>query len=160
MTDIILTLNRVAQTDKSTVGVLSCPKGQYLGCIIEDGYNSPKVWGETRIPPLFYRLQQRTWGGFFERYNNRFGHDFVVEIVGVPNFTNVLFHIGNFKEDTKGCLLVNEGFRVTDEGHFAGYKSTAQYLKFMKFMAMAMNSGKNVYLNIIETFNAGAMELA
>lgn len=151
MTSEVILLNRFIQSDESTVGVLRTLPGEYLGCVIEDGFNNPKIYGKTRIPPGMYPLKKRTYGGFYNRYKQRFGHSFVVEVQHVPNFTDILFHIGNFKEDTKGCLLVNEGFRVLESGDFAGYRSTGQYLKFYKFMTQMMKPGVQPYLNIIET---------
>ena len=40
--------------------------------------------------------------------STRFGYTF--EIQQVPDRTHILFHVGNFTKDTKGCILIGERF--------------------------------------------------
>lgn len=67
-----------------------------------------KVRGETRIPAGIYELQLRTFADFHKRYSRRFPawHIGMIEVMGVPNFSGILWHIGNTDKDTAGCLLL------------------------------------------------------
>lgn len=38
------------------------------------------------------------------------------EITNVPGHTGVLFHIGNYNEDSEGCVLVGKGYGWKDDG--------------------------------------------
>lgn len=124
-----LTLRRIISNDQSTVGILT-DNLEFLATIIEDPFRESKVYGRTRIPEGHYRIIKRKYGGFYQRYKDRFGHSHVYELQGVEGFTDILIHIGNFPEDTRGCLLVNEGFRIRkSDNAFIGYRSTGQYLE-------------------------------
>lgn len=35
------------------------------------------------------------------------------EVMDVPNHTGILFHIGNYNEDSEGCILLGVGFGQT-----------------------------------------------
>lgn len=56
------------------------------------------------IPSGVYKLRKR--------YSDRFGDHF--EVIGVPDRTLILFHAGNFPNDTDGCIL--PGLSLTDIG--------------------------------------------
>lgn len=137
-----LIYQRLAQRGKGSIGLwvnnapdlTRLPLGGF-GWGVEDPHRDlgDKVMGETRIPgSTRYFLRRRTWGGKFERYKQKFGHDFIAEVYPVPNFTDVLIHIANFVTDTEGCL--NIGRTVNDL--FAGRptpsigKSTDAYIEF------------------------------
>ena len=50
------------------------------------------------------------------------------EIEGVPNHTNILFHVGNTQADSDGCVLLGEKFN--------GMGVTESRATFDKFMAL------------------------
>lgn len=113
-----------------TLGLLAkCHDVQnaFMCFTLEDEHRTKKVFGETRIPDGVYELKLRTHGGFHERYLEKFDfHIGMIEICDVPNFTDVLIHIGNTDDDTAGCLLVGDSAtqNVTREG-FIGNSSNA-----------------------------------
>jgi hypothetical protein len=78
---------------------------------LEDEFRLVKVMEETRIPAGTYKIKVRSFGGFHSRYGNKFGemHRGMLEVADVPNFTDILIHIGNTHKDTAGCLLVGLG---------------------------------------------------
>jgi hypothetical protein len=80
--------------------------GKHFCFVLEDGHRDVKVAGETRIGEGLYDVVQRTIGGFYEDYRAKFGHKFSIQIKDVPNFEQILIHIGNFPKDTRGCLLI------------------------------------------------------
>lgn len=109
-----LELRRMDATPDSTVSALWALDPQddsvrikHLGFIIEDGYRDVKVPGETRIPSGTYRLRKKKDGDFYTKYHSKYGHEWVPELVGVPGFTAILIHIGNYITNTRGCLLPN-----------------------------------------------------
>jgi len=56
------------------------------------------------IPQGVYKVRKR--------YSQRFGDHF--EVLGVPDRTLILFHVGNFPDDTDGCIL--PGLSLEDIG--------------------------------------------
>lgn len=58
----------------------------------------------SRIPEGVYKVRKR--------YSQRFGDHF--EVLGVPDRTLILFHVGNFPDDTDGCIL--PGLSLEDIG--------------------------------------------
>lgn len=77
---------------------------------LEDTYRTVKVWGETRIPAGVYEMVLRRFGGFHERYSKaawiKDVHKGMLWVKNVPNFEGILWHVGNTKKDTHGCLLL------------------------------------------------------
>ncbi len=104
---------------------------------LEDRFHFPdeKVSGSTRIPAGIYKLNYKKEGGFHTRYKTRFKdihHNGMIEIVGVPNFTDILLHCGNHDQHTKGCVLLGDTAEqnVTKKG-FIGNSNEA-YKRFYK----------------------------
>ena len=77
-----------------------------LAWCCEDERRDTKVFAETCIPLGTYELGIRTYGRFYDKYKSRYGHDGVIEVLNVPDFTDILWHIGNDDQDTAGCLLI------------------------------------------------------
>ena len=100
-----LTLDRITTDDKPTLGVLREDQ-TFLCFTVEDRHRTEKVRGDTRIPAGTYPLKWRTSGKWAKRFQRK-GFPGSLEICDVPNFTDVLLHIGNDKGDTEGCPLPN-----------------------------------------------------
>ncbi len=64
------------------------------------------------IPEGTYQFAKRKIGSFYARYSKRLGHDFTIQVKGVPDRDYILVHIGNVLEDTRGCVLVGRRFRL------------------------------------------------
>lgn len=142
------------ETPDSTIryfSIVSDDKEVYSCYTLEDGKRDKKEPGKTRIPAGRYKLALRCWGGFYERLSNRFGVDHpMIEITGVPGFSDVLIHPGNFVADTRGCLLPGQTYWKDGTGNYVVGQSTAAYLVLYKLLACEIRSGKEVYLNIID----------
>lgn len=119
-----------------------------FGFVIEDGYRERKIPGETRIPAGRYRIMPRFIGGFYVRYKARFGHKFSLHVTDVPEFTDVLIHIGNTVKDTRGCLLVNAGIQLDRNGTYYGIDSTTPYKLLYNLVALAFERGEEVWIEI------------
>jgi hypothetical protein len=95
----MLIVNRYWFTSKSVIGELWF--GPSPGTMV---YTLEPPWreGEVKpraIPPMEYGLTVR-WSPKFARH--------VPHVEGVPGFTAVEMHIGNFPFDTEGCTLVGQ----------------------------------------------------
>jgi len=93
----------------STLGLLFID-GAWECYTLEDQSHEPKMAGKTRIPEGKYKIALRKFGRHHDRYLRRFPdfHAGMLQITGVPGFTDVLIHIGNNSGDTDGCLLVGD----------------------------------------------------
>ena len=138
----------IAETKDSTASLLKVG-GEFFCFVLEDGQRLIKEAGRTRIPPGRYKVKARTHGGHYEKYKARHGHQFSIELMDVPNFTNILIHIGNFVRDTEGCLLVNYGVSFdTATQLFKGVTSTAAYLNLYQLLATAFDANEPVFITI------------
>lgn len=56
------------------------------------------------------------------------------EITGVEGHTNLLFHWGNYNEDSDGCILLGTSYAVTPAGKAMVTASRAKFTEFMNLM--------------------------
>jgi hypothetical protein len=137
-----LKLLRISSGPDSTLGALYLA-GKFACFTVEDEHRDVKVPGETRIPAGRYDLRLRGWGGFHTRYMTRFAdiHEGMLELVGVPNFTDILIHCGNTDKDSAGCILVGDGAHenVTTRGYLTASESA--YRRFYPAVARAVKNG-------------------
>lgn len=148
-TNADVVIARFASDSDTTVGALYIDEIQQC-YIVEDQYQSIKVAGETRIPAGIYRLGFRTENSSMnEQYKEKYSyHQGMIEILDIPNFTDVYIHIGNDDDDTAGCLLPNMKLVMSSSGiGFAGQQSTVAYEKVYKKIAGLMKQ-KAVHLRI------------
>ena len=101
-----LVVQRLTADEGATLGVATY-KGQFVGFTLEDRPRKVKVPGDTCIPAGRYKLRWRNWGKWAQRFMKA-GFTGSLELEAVPNYTDVLIHIGNDKTATAGCLLVGE----------------------------------------------------
>lgn len=109
---------------------------------LEDESRNKKVMHETRIPEGTYKIELRTFGGHHEKYKVKFPfHKGMLWVKDVPNFKDILIHIGNTDEDTSGCLLL--GTQV-DERKGRLIQSTVAYISLYQKVLAAIESGEEV----------------
>lgn len=150
---MIVKVNRVQEYLGSTLSYLQID-GLNLGYGIEPGFNDPKIPGRTRIPAGRYPMRLRTHGGFHERYKNAKWmppglHRGMLEICDVPGFTDILFHVGNSKKDTLGCLCPGEEF-IFDDGGFFVTNSRRTYLYCYPLIVDELKRGNPVWIDYID----------
>src|SRR5690606_17347879 len=121
-------LLRVEKVEHTTLGHLYI-NGLFCCYIQEDTVSNHKIPGETAIPAGEYALGLNTVAGMNASYGNRYKgkHQGMVEVRGIPGFSLVFFHIGNYHTDTAGCLLVGSYWQLFKGDHrvlhsAAGYK--------------------------------------
>ena len=137
-----ITVNRFLTNGDATVSKISID-GVNLGFFgLEDEHRASKISGETRIPAGEYALKLRRVGGFHSRYSTRFPrlHKGMIEICNVPNFSDVLIHIGNTEADTAGCLLIGQRYYEAS-GELILINSTAAYQDFYERVVNAVADG-------------------
>lgn len=143
-----LHLQLIAETKNSSLSVLSLA-GEALCFVVEDGYREKKVMHETRIPPGVYRIAARTHGGFFNQYSRKFGHTFVPQLLDVPQFSDILIHMGNTPSDTSGCLIVGAAAgRVGGEWRIVAGQSKPAYLELYALLKDAFARGEVVEIEM------------
>jgi hypothetical protein len=146
---------RFSSQNDSTLSMLfdvtdNCRK--FLCFSLEDEYREVKVMGETRIPKGVYNLGLRKEGGFYTRYNEKFGamNIGMIQVQDVPGFEYILWHIGNTDEDTAGCLLLGDTSQQNiTKGGFIG-SSTDAYKRVYPPIAAAIESGEEVKVEYID----------
>lgn len=122
-------LKRQQQGKESTLGILSVD-GVFNCFVLEDadrglGAKMPlstikglKVFGKTAVPKGRYRIEIT--------YSQRFKKMLPI-LIGVPGFSGIRLHAGNWVKDTDGCLLAGRSWKkqsgdymVTDSRKAAG----------------------------------------
>lgn len=56
------------------------------------------------------------------------------EVTGIPGHSGILFHAGNYNEDSNGCILLGLGFGRRSNGGKRITKSKDAFNKFMRMM--------------------------
>lgn len=111
-----MVLDRFTESEHATLGVLTVDD-EFQCFTLEDEHRDVKVVGETRIPAGVYKVELKNNGLFHARYSSKFPtfHQGMLQLVDVPNFTDILIHIGNTDDDTSGCILVGTGCVTSGE---------------------------------------------
>ncbi len=147
-----LLLERFSSGRESTLGLLFV-NDQFECFTCEDQHQEAgKVYGETRIPAGVYDIKLRTVGGFHERYTQRFPdiHRGMLQIMDVPNFDYILFHVGNTDDDSAGCALVGAGAVAVPGGGGRLTSSVAAYKRFYPRVAGSLLNAENVVVRIVD----------
>ena len=140
-----LTVERKWRKEEYTIGILYVD-GVRLCNTLEDAVRQEKVYGKTAIPKGTYRVLMNTVSPKFEgrTWSKPYG-GIVPRLRNVPNFTNVLLHVGNTAADTDGCILVGDN---TEKGKLTN--STNRYFELMGKLLRAALSGESIDIIITE----------
>ena len=147
-----LELKRIAKRDTYTIGRLSID-GQRFCDTLEDTdrgldqkmslavLKARKRKGITAIPTGRYKV---TLGVKSPKYSKRPAYNFcegyVPRLINVPAYEGVLIHIGNYPQDTEGCILVGRNTKVG-----AVLDSTET---FKQLYAILKKATDNIYITI------------
>lgn len=94
----MIILRTVQQGDTGTYGMMIQGE-KTIAFTCEDPWNDNRV-GESCIPAGAYHCEKRV--------THKYGHHWWVK--DVPNRELILIHVGNYINDTTGCILVGDGF--------------------------------------------------
>jgi len=118
-----MNLKRVAGTHNGTYGVLMIAHKEPFGLT----YELPWLFNERGVSCI---PGNRSY--ICHRYTSpNFGE--VFQVLNVPERTNILFHKGNTKKDTKGCIIVGEQFEQLGE-EFGVLRSGKGFQEFMHIL--------------------------
>ena len=145
---------RIVHTDDSTLGVLYLNSDRPFSFIIEDEPRKKKVPGETRIPAGTYELgirKELTPLTVKHRNNSVYKSWFKyhIEVLNVPGFSGIYFHIGNNEHDTEGCQMPNYEVNIIN-GEFVGRKSIQATRYFYEIVYPKLEKGEKVLYKIID----------
>jgi hypothetical protein len=147
-----IVVNRFSSGLESTLGLMTVD-GRFACYTLEDQFNEPKVFGETRIPPGRYRIDVRTEGSMYPRYKARFSpwHQGMLWLRNVPNFKYVYIHVGNKDDDTDGCILVGDGqmSNLVERGQVTA--SVSAYKRLYPQVLNAIMDGEEVFITVMES---------
>jgi len=136
---------RYSASDESTLGLMFI-NGMFECYTLEDEHRDIKIKNETRIPAGTYEVKFRHVGGHNKRYSAKFPdiHKGMLQVMNVPNFTDILIHIGNTDDNTSGCLLVGDSSisNLNQDGRINN--STIAYKRMYSKVANALEKGEQV----------------
>lgn len=133
----MIKLLRIAEGLNTTLGQLYID--DVFQCyILEDKRRPDKIPGFTAIPEGEYPLGLNGTAGMNAAYHSHYPqmHQGMVEVRGIPNFSLVFFHIGNYHTDTRGCLLTGSYYQLID-GDYRVLHSAAAYKRVYPLLAKA-----------------------
>lgn len=150
-----LILNRIFKGDTYTIGNLYVNDNKFSDTLedvdraltqdmsLED-IKSIKKAGITAIPTGRYEVTLDVQSPKFKHYNNySFCNGYLPRLLNVPGYEGVLIHIGNFPEDTDGCILVGKNTKkgmVTD--------STNTFKALYSLLEDAKNNKESIFITI------------
>jgi hypothetical protein len=134
---------RVARGKHSTLGHLYI-SGLFCCYILEDTVRDRKIPGQTAVPAGEYTLGLNTTAGMNRSYSSRYVamHRGMVEVRGIPNFSLVFFHVGNYHTDTAGCLLTGSYWQLID-GDYRVLHSAAAYKHAYPLLVAEIRKGND-----------------
>lgn len=140
-----IVLQRIKDNGEATLGLLFV-NGTFQCFTLEDQHQDHKVLSETRIGDGKYQIAKKTSGRFYAAYSERWGHDFVPELLDVPDFTDILIHTGNTEANTAGCILVGMGCEADGEPTISS--SRLAYTLLWNKIDRAFRAGEPVEIEI------------
>lgn len=132
-----LTLTRTEFRPDGIFGFLHTENGFKVACTLEHAYLVGAEW-HPKVPPGKYVCARgpHRLAGMKDKFET-------FEIMGVPGHTGILFHAGNWNDDSSGCVLVGRDVRklgnvqmITD--------SRLTFAAFMKLQGSAKTFGLTV----------------
>lgn len=123
------------------------PIGTFECFIIEPNFPGRNGY----IPEGIYNLVARRHGSHYEEYQKYQGHEAgMIQVANVPGRDDILFHIGNYPADTKGCLCTGTEPRVDDSYGMCVFGSTEAYLHLYPQVMNHITAGIPTILEVIE----------
>ncbi len=115
-------LQRLSMTESGTFGGLLGENGIPICLVLERPWvdNKPNI---SCIPPGLYRCELVNSPTFGWTY----------QVVDVPNRTKILFHVGNWIENSRGCLLTGSSFGILNSKP-AVINSSKAFAGFIKYL--------------------------
>ena len=133
-------LERFCHASYGEFGDLILPSGETLATVEQPWIqNLPNI---SCIPIGTYLCKPR--------FYNRGGYE-AVEVTEVEGRSHILFHVGNFVSNSRGCILLNERHGAMTDGTLRGVNSRKVFNHFMS------NMGKEPFSLVIKNKNSGVL---
>lgn len=144
--NVELKLKRFHDDDQCTIGKFFVDDDLYC-YTLEDPIRDTKIKGKTAIPAGRYEIKFReALSGLTKHYRKKYDwFTWHLELQDVPNYQYVYLHIGNYPEDTDGCILVGKTYDLSKP---AVWTSTPVYEELYKMLTKKLNSGHRVFITI------------
>jgi hypothetical protein len=131
-----INLRRFLFESETSIGMLHV--NDIFECFtLEDLPRTVKIKGETCIPLGVYRV--------IVQNSPKFGR-LMPYLVDVPNFTGIMIHSGNDKEDTHGCILVGQKIASPERIENSKIAFDALFVKIQK----AFESNEDIFISVEE----------
>lgn len=128
------------EAGKATIGHLYVD-GKYECFALEPAAVEPAHEGHPCIPAGTYRVGLRN--------SPRFGLD-TIEVLKVPERTDILIHAGNFPKDSLGCIL--PGYDHTP-GSWEVHRSRDALAAIKKRVLEAVRDNEPIWIEVVDSFN-------
>lgn len=145
-----LTLLRYSSGVNDTLGLLFID-GEFECYTLEDEYREVKVKHKTRIPEGKYRIgYMESITPLTKKYRDKYSwFDKHIHLKDVPGFTSIYIHIGNYDDDTSGCILVGQMTKsnVYQDGYVAE-STKAYYILYSKLESVLNLGTEEIWITI------------
>lgn len=155
MNTLELTLHRKWKKDNYTIGNLYIDDEFFCNTLEDKDRNlfqgmsksdieKRKVYSKTAIPYGRYRITLKVQS---PKYSKKKQYEkcngYLPRLLNVPCFEGVLLHIGNFPQDSAGCILLGK-----NEIKGAVVNSTTYFWKLYDILKKADDEGKQIWITI------------
>jgi len=136
------TLSRLLVNEKACGYVLEDTDRGLLQTMPLDEIRRIKVPARTAIPAGRYRVEI-TW-------SNRFKRELII-LIGVPGFSGIRSHSGNYHTNTEGCLLPGLKYGA-ESGEYIVGDSRKAYEPLHELVLSALSAGEEVWWTITQNY--------
>src|SRR5216684_529742 len=121
-------MRRISSREDGILGELQSDDIVSFQCsTLEHAYTDEQGGFNPKIPPGFYKCVRGV-------HKLEHSHQFeTFEITNVPNHTGILFHVGNFNNDSDGCVLLGLKMNLSDKDSLMISDSRTTFEEFMAF---------------------------
>lgn len=148
-----LTVLRYIDDGETTLGLIFL-RNKFFAYTLEDTHRDEKIKGKTRIPTGIYSVGYSPVDPAQSRITRDYLRDFQpwftrhLHLKNVPGFEGIYIHVGNFHENTDGCLLIADGV-MAGTSRKSLQSSRNAYQRFYKIIAALLDSNEQVNIQIL-----------
>ncbi|HSJ69329.1 MAG TPA: DUF5675 family protein [Anditalea sp.] len=148
-----LTVLRYIDDGETTLGLIFL-RNEFFAYTLEDTHQDEKIRGKTRIPTGIYTIGYSTVDPAHSRITRDYLRDFKpwftrhLQLKNVPGFDGIYIHVGNYHENTDGCLLLADGV-MAGPSRKSLQNSRDAYRRFYKIITALLDSNELVNIQIL-----------
>ncbi|WP_373521924.1 DUF5675 family protein [Aquiflexum sp.] len=148
-----LTVLRYIDDGETTLGLIFL-RNKFFAYTLEDTHQDEKVRGKTRISAGIYNIGYSPVDPAHSRITRDYLRDFQpwftrhLHLRNVPEFEGIYIHVGNYHENTEGCILIADGV-TAGTSRKSLRNSRDAYQRFYKIIAALLDSNEHVNIQIL-----------